>query len=85
MLHFMSLLALSQQTTTFMCLLLKEKQMESYNVFSLLEDIKRILHNMRICLDNVDSHLARVESTFVSDYVSGDLIDPPLIMCKPLH
>lgn len=36
-----------------------------------------MLCNQMLCLDNVDSHLARVESFLVSGSASGDLTDPP--------
>lgn len=76
-LHFMSSLDLNHQLTTFLHILFKEKHVENYNVFSSLADIKRMLHNICFHIDNFDSRLAQVESFFVSDYVLGDLTNPP--------
>jgi len=44
--------------------------------FSSLEDIRRMLRNQCLCIDNVDQCLAHVENFFVNDYASGDLRDP---------
>lgn len=74
-LHFMSSLALNQQTT-FLPLLFKDKHDENYNLFLSLEDIKRLLCIMHLCLDNLDSRLAQVESFFVSDSTPRDLTNP---------
>lgn len=62
---------------TLLHLNFKDKQVESYNVFPSLKDIKCLFQNRRFYLDNVDQHLAHVESFFVSDSVFSDLIDPP--------
>lgn len=61
---------------TLLHLIYKDKQVENYNVFSFLEDIKQMLRNMRFFLDNVDSYLVKVEGFFVCDSASGDPIDP---------
>lgn len=39
-LYFLSSLTLNQQMTTLLCLIFKDKQIDNYNVFSTLEDIK---------------------------------------------
>lgn len=61
---------------TLLCLISKDKQVENYNVFSSLEYIKQMLHNMIFHLDNVDSCMEKVEGFFISDYAFGDLSDP---------
>jgi len=81
-LHFMNSLALHQQMATLLHLIFKDKQVETYNIFSSLEDINCMLHNERFCLDNVDSRLAHVEVFFVSDSTFGDLTNFLLIKIK---
>lgn len=51
--------------------------MEDKNIFPSLEEITRMLCNKRFCLDNIDSCMACVKGFLVSDFPSGDLIDPP--------
>lgn len=59
-----------------LCLIFKDKQVESYNLFVGLEDIKCMLWSQRFCLDSVESRLAQVENFIVSDFASKDLTDP---------
>jgi len=58
-------------------LILKDKQVDKYNFFATLEDIKRMLKNQRFFHDKIDSRLAHVESHIVRESDNGDLMDPP--------
>jgi len=69
-------MTLHQQMDTLLGPIFKNRQVENYNVFSSLEDIKHMIHNQRFSLDNLDSYLAHVEGFLVSDSASGDLTDP---------
>lgn len=69
-------LVLHQKMFTFLRSVLKDKQVENYNIFSSLEYIYRMIHNQRFYLDNLDSCLACVEGHIVSDSKKQDLSDP---------
>lgn len=46
---------------TLLDVVLKDKQVERYNVFASLEEIHRLLRNQRFTLDRLDARLAHVE------------------------
>jgi len=62
---------------TLLGLVLKDKQLERYNVFTSLEEIKRILWNQRLCLEKIDSFLAHIEGHIAYDSNNEDLMDLP--------
>lgn len=74
--QFLSSITQHWQMKNLLGLILKDKQVEKYNVFSSLEDIKGMLINHRFCLDMIDSRLAHVEGHIACESKSGDLLDP---------
>lgn len=60
---------------TLLGLVLRDKQVEKY-IFASLEDIKRMLRNMCLYVDGIDSCLRHVESHVPCKSDGGDLGDP---------
>lgn len=56
--------------------LLRDKQVESYNIFSSLGDVKRILRNNMFLLERTDTRLPHVESDVSCDLHGRELMDP---------
>lgn len=52
---------------TLLGMVLKDKQVERYNVFTSLEDIKVTLRNQRFCLDMIDSFLVHVKGVIACE------------------
>lgn len=50
--------------------------METYNILSSIEDVKRVLRNLHFSLDKIASCLAKMERFIVNDYRLGYLTDP---------
>lgn len=48
-------------------MVLKEKQVEQYNVFASLKDIKKMLRNKCFTLDRMDTRLAHVQGHIQCD------------------
>lgn len=62
---------------TLLGLILTDKQMDKYNIFSSLEHVMTMLRNQKFNLHKIDSCLAYVESHKGYDSDSGDLTNPP--------
>lgn len=70
-------LSLHQQMDTLLQLVFKANQVDNYNVFSGLEDIKHILRNHRFNLNNIYSRLNHVEICLLSYFASSELNNSP--------
>lgn len=73
--QYLNYVALQWQMKTLLDLVLKDEQVERYNVFATMEDIKTILRNECFFLDKIDSCLAHVEGHISCKSDSGDLMD----------
>ena len=49
-------------------MVLKDKQVDNYKLFVGQDYIKRLLHNVHFCLDDIESRLRRVEKYVVSKF-----------------
>lgn len=59
-----------------MGLVLRDKQVEKYNIFVSIEDVMRMLRNLRFCVDNIEAHVMHVESHTSCDSDGGEKLDP---------
>ena len=74
-----------QQLNTFFHLVLRDKQVDNYTLFTGQEDINH-LNNVRLCLNDILSRLQRVEKYVVSDSNSKDITEPlTVIIVEPTN
>lgn len=76
-LHFLHSLSIHQLMDTLLGMVLRDKQFDNNNIFASQEDIKCLLRNIHLCLDDIDYHLNHMETYMVSESYSRGLTNPP--------
>jgi len=61
---------------TLLGLILMDKQVEKNNFLAFLEDVKRMLRNLRFLMDIIDGHLMHVESHVPCESNGKEAKDP---------
>lgn len=52
-------------------LVLRDKQVQKYNIFAFVEDVKRMLRNLRFCVDKIKACLMILERHIYCDFIFG--------------
>jgi len=60
-LHFLHYLLVHQHMDTIFHMVLRDKKIDNCKVFADQEDIKHLLHDIHLCLDDIVACLCRVE------------------------
>jgi len=50
---------------TLLGLVLRDKQVKKYNIYASIEDVKRMLRNLRFCVETIATHLMCVKNPFL--------------------
>lgn len=75
--QFLNLVALHWQMKILLGLVLRYKQVEKYNLFASLEDIKRMLRNTRVYVNGIGAHLRHVEIHVTCELEADDHSESP--------
>lgn len=73
---YLNLVVLHQKMKVLLGLVLRDKKVEKYNIFASLENMKRMLRNLRFGVEELDAPLMNVESHIVCDLDGGEKLDP---------
>jgi len=63
---------------------LEDKEVEKYNISTSLEEVKRMLRNLRFPVDKIEARLMRVEIHIACDSNGGEQLDPPASSARVL-
>lgn len=74
--EYVNLMTLHWKMKTYLGLVLRDKQVEKYNIFTYLEDVKRMLRNLHLCIDRIDGKLRHVDGHVPCKLDGGDLGGP---------
>lgn len=69
--------ALHWKMNIFLALVLSDKQVEKYKMFSSMEDVKRMLRTFWFYVDKINALLVHVKSHIPCEFDGEDMWDPP--------
>lgn len=72
----LKLVAQHQKMKMILGLVLRDKQVKKYNIYASNEDLKMMLRNLRVCMENIATHLMHVESHISYDSKGWEQLDP---------